>query len=1081
MSQKKSNSEKILQNSLPGMARMVKLDIVVEGKMISHFKYFRLCQSAVKHHSFELILPYDALGEVQDHNLSHAQKFLGQRITVVFKYKDPEDESPERTFVGIITKVAFSQEKMSLGNIVLKGHSPTILMDAVAHFQSFGGSKPVNTSIIAENIIRQSLDTDKFDVRIDTRNRGYINYSSQYRETHYNYLARVAEAYGEQFYYDGEILHFGKLPPPEKALKLIYGSNISEVQVEIKTVYIKPQYFGYNSSTHTKMTGSDTTVRHLGDLPSQAYERNEHIFKIHSVLPSPVNANMILDVDDSQKSAWGSASVEVFTVLGKTAMPFLYPGCVADIEMRKQDTNQTSYFTSLTVTEAIHEVDAVGCYNGSFEAIAESTGFMPAPRFSIPRAEPQIATVVSNTDPLNQGRVQVRFDWQKDNTTHFIRVMSPDAGGTDVVQHNRGVVAIPEVGDQVMIGFEYHHPDFPFAMGGMFHGKNARGGGIDNQLKSIQTRSGIKILMNDASGSVTIEDPSGNSYVMDGHGNINITAPASFTINAGKDIILNAGNDMDVKVGNSMEFMSANLASFHMISGALFSAPLMEFSVPVHLNIQSGKTSMHSEEGTTIQGRTTHVAGLEKLMIHSDEETIVNSHGKTNVLSKEGNSLSNIPRDYAPLEKSMDGRCLAHFRPKLSWKGEGYGFDWVRAGDTDLPGDTDYSRITGKIKNRIFVKDDTHYRKLISTFIYYTVTHTDDQENSTKGSYAFPYISLYPVNYFRNINGRNIKKTSKYTNTTAELDLLLDIKASPGKLSLKYETDKFQVEHDPIPLSEGNHKIGFKVTCMEEITEDKRIEIFASYTDSNGKNRKILAGGIIVKANHMRYEVPIVFIEVKTDIGNNKKFPEIWAKEHEIQKFLNQALINPVFKEPITLDCTADINPVSRIRHNRQSRFNDFITLKNGKIVNDGRRDAGLLDFLNKEIESLYPGKYTNILKVFFINERCTKAAGYAIKEYQSAVLFSGGYDSDNRSVTTHEIMHVMGLSHTFEKKSRFIFEKYTTDNLMDYSDAAGDEREKDTISTYHWQWAILQQNARREVSSSKYFKHPTPLLEISL
>lgn len=56
---------------------------------------------------------------------------------------------------------------------------------------------------------------------------------------------------------------------------------------------------------------------------------------------------MALDIDESQKSAAGSTAVEVFTVSGATTVPFLHPGCIADIEMRKPDSNQTSYFTKL--------------------------------------------------------------------------------------------------------------------------------------------------------------------------------------------------------------------------------------------------------------------------------------------------------------------------------------------------------------------------------------------------------------------------------------------------------------------------------------------------------------------------------------------------------------------------------------------------------------------------------------------------------------------------------------------------------------------------------------------------------------
>ena len=168
-----------------------------------------------------------------------------------------------------------------------------------------------------------------------------------------------------------------------------------------------------------------------------------------------------MDVTNSQTSTAGSQAVEVFTVSGDTTVPFLYPGCVADLKMRKEDSNETTYFTKVMVTEAIHEIDTLGHYTGSFAAIAADTGFLPKPEFTIPTAQPQIATVISNADPEGQGRVQVRFDWQMNDVTNFIRVMSPDAGGTDQITQNRGYVAIPEIGDQVMVNFVHSHPDRP--------------------------------------------------------------------------------------------------------------------------------------------------------------------------------------------------------------------------------------------------------------------------------------------------------------------------------------------------------------------------------------------------------------------------------------------------------------------------------------------------------------------------------------------------------------------------------------------------------------------------------------------
>ena len=133
-----NSSNSISASQIFGINRLVKLNIVIEGKVISHYKNFILSQNSDKHHEFELVLAHDTLGNKEDHNLESSHGFLGKRITVVQKYKDIPD-SPERTFVGVITKVGFSQEKGGLPNIVLGGFSPTILLDSAPTVQSFGG------------------------------------------------------------------------------------------------------------------------------------------------------------------------------------------------------------------------------------------------------------------------------------------------------------------------------------------------------------------------------------------------------------------------------------------------------------------------------------------------------------------------------------------------------------------------------------------------------------------------------------------------------------------------------------------------------------------------------------------------------------------------------------------------------------------------------------------------------------------------------------------------------------------------------------------------------------------------------
>ncbi|MCX8534690.1 phage baseplate assembly protein V, partial [Chryseobacterium luquanense] len=291
-----------------------------------------------------------------------------------------------------------------------------------------------------------------------------------------------------------------------------------------------------------------------------------------------------------------------------------HPGCSVDIEMRKVDTNETSYFTRIMVTETTHEIDTIGHYTGSFNGIASDTGFLPKPEFTVPIAQPQIATVISNADPEGQGRVQVKFDWQTSDTTHFIRMMSPDAGGTDQITQNRGYVAIPEVGDQVMVNFVHNHPDRPFVMGGMFHGGIGLGGGMDNRVKSIQTRSGHRVVFTEDE-SIIITDKSGNEIHLDTTGsNITITAPETMTLNC-RNMNINVTENMTTSVGvNKSDTIGMNNTQS---VGAMKMTSVM------------GDTSMFITGKLTemIEGDVTSEVKQGKTMINSDQGIETSSNG----------------------------------------------------------------------------------------------------------------------------------------------------------------------------------------------------------------------------------------------------------------------------------------------------------------------------------------------------------------------------------------------------------------------------------------------------------------------
>ena len=144
--------------------------------------------------------------------------------------------------------------------------------------------------------------------------------------------------------------------------------------------------------------------------------------------------------------------------------------------------------------------------------------YLPLDHIVFPTAFPEPAVVVDNADPKKQGRVKVRYFWQDPDdttaTTGWMLVQTPDAGSSDAVKKSRGFTFIPEKGDHVMIGFRQGAPSRPFVMGSIYHQDNTNGMAEKNTVKSIVTRSGHTIELNDdeeGDWGITLKDNEGNS------------------------------------------------------------------------------------------------------------------------------------------------------------------------------------------------------------------------------------------------------------------------------------------------------------------------------------------------------------------------------------------------------------------------------------------------------------------------------------------------------------------------------------------------------------------------------------------
>jgi len=120
------------------------------------------------------------------------------------------------------------------------------------------------------------------------------------------------------------------------------------------------------------------------------------------------------------------------------------------------------------------------------------------------------ASVVSNHDPHNQGRIKVRYFWQDETETTWARLITGHAGA------GRGSLMLPEVGDEVAIVFEGGDPERPYIVGSLWNGvqqpptqgfwEGGTNGGefAGNNIKRLVTKSGHRITAVDTTGQETL-------------------------------------------------------------------------------------------------------------------------------------------------------------------------------------------------------------------------------------------------------------------------------------------------------------------------------------------------------------------------------------------------------------------------------------------------------------------------------------------------------------------------------------------------------------------------------------------------
>ncbi|MDJ1493625.1 phage baseplate assembly protein V [Cytophagaceae bacterium DM2B3-1] len=598
--------EEVSAAAMESIYEQVQWQILVDGKQIKRIVSFELKQAFNTHHFFQLRVYHAELEQPRAYRIDQTQELLGKHLTAILGSHLKEDRIE---FTGIITSISFIEANGLNGDILVSGYSPTILLDNGPHLNSFYNK---NLQTIAKEVTDNLAG--KLDVAIQPRYTQQLTYAAQYQESGFAFLNRLSSWYGEWFYYNGKKLCLGK-PDSLPKYTLYYARQIEGLQMNMQVLPMNFSHLSYQSTDDTLLKQqSPQKVDGLNYYADMAVEKSDTLFS-HPVKNKPIQrAGTPGSLEQAAKVNKAVSAAGTFSISGDCKTPYLSVGYKVKIMLGETELGE------YLITEITHHLGTGGKYISHFKAIAGDVHIIPSPVIPSPSCEPELAVVRKNDDPQQQGRVRVQFQWQDgDNMSDWIRVMSPDAGGNgDKVAKNRGFVFIPEEGDLVMVGYKDGNPDAPFVLGSLHHGKIGSGGGKGNKTKSLTTRSGSTVTLDDDKGSVTVSDPSGNTIILHGDGTMTIKAPNKLTIES-KEIHVLAENDLEISSANtkvditaqaeinvtskgSLAASSTKEASIKSTTTLKMNAPSIETAADASLKMQGVMIDLQGQAITTIKG-----------------------------------------------------------------------------------------------------------------------------------------------------------------------------------------------------------------------------------------------------------------------------------------------------------------------------------------------------------------------------------------------------------------------------------------------------------------------------------------------
>jgi len=572
-------------------------------------------QKTNAHDTFSIIVPDDALDTYEGFVMENSKKLLGKKISLSYWQYGSENQ----VFSGIVTGLK-NRKESGYGKLVITGHSPSILLENGRADRSF---EQLSLSQIVKEIGVNYPQEGKIHAEEQELNvRRVLPYTVQSQESDFGFIQRLAMRYGEYFYYNGKELIFGNKAEP--VLELSEGRELIELEFELG---LRAQGFSglaYDAEKGESIQHNAQEVQTewkenalqavavqaskqlFGNAPKSVFSGSEKSQELEEML--------LKEKENRESLIW---------VRGRSRDSRLKNGSRAkltDINGRAMETYR--------IVEIRHYYNGDEYYN---EFVGVSDVLHPPYQDSgaFPKSHEQMGRVVENADPLGLGRVRVQMMWQEAGSekTPWIRLLQPHSGS------GKGFYFVPEIGEEVLVDFQGGNAEKPYVIGTQYNGKEKSGyADKENNIKAVHTRSGTKIILNDSEGSILIEDPSGNTYHMDGQGNIKVSAPRNISFTAGQNINISAGQNITTTAGMNIS-ASAGMSYNVFAGGAISQNAVMNYTLTA-ANI----TEIAEGERNSTANNIKEVAnGIDKQSTDED----IKIQGKGQVITNSGEKSIN--------------------------------------------------------------------------------------------------------------------------------------------------------------------------------------------------------------------------------------------------------------------------------------------------------------------------------------------------------------------------------------------------------------------------------------------------------